>query len=121
MRINRCDIPDRDDGLTVRDDNNVNINGVKIVQINDPDRLGQIVVVAAVNIVPAIKLCTVGGFDFFGIRERCSREGRSEGQRPQRNPVATQAIQNHGTERPFTPPDSAGNRACAPWSLSPRQ
>ena len=60
MRINLGVVPDRDDGLTVREpiDNNVNINEVRIVRINDPDRRGQIVVVAAINVVPAIKLCT---------------------------------------------------------------
>jgi hypothetical protein len=66
VRINLGDVPDHDDGLTVREpfDNNININEVRIVRINDPDRRGQIVVVAAVNVVPAIKLCTAGSFEF---------------------------------------------------------
>ena len=63
MVIARTDlryVPDGHDRLTVWNsiDANVNINEVSFFWIDDPARLLQIVVVAAVNVMPAIKLRT---------------------------------------------------------------
>ena len=65
MGIDFCDIPDHDDGLTVRDSvhPNVKINSCSLVRINDPARRRQMNVVAPINVVPAIKLRTRGSFE----------------------------------------------------------
>ena len=60
MRINLRDITDHDNGLTIRNANyaNVNVDEVGLVRVDDPAGVRNIIVVAAINVVPAIKLCT---------------------------------------------------------------
>ncbi len=65
MCVDFRDVTDHDDGLTVRDPVHldVNINSCSLFRKNDPARRRQMIVVAAVNVVPAIKLCTRGSFE----------------------------------------------------------
>jgi hypothetical protein len=62
--VDFCDVTDHDNGLTVWDPvhPDVNINSCSLVRINDPARRWQTIAVAAVHVVPAIKLRTRGSF-----------------------------------------------------------
>ena len=64
MGVDFRDVSDHDDGLTVRDPvhPDVNINSCSLVRINDPARCRQMIVMTAINVVPAIKLRTRGSF-----------------------------------------------------------
>ena len=65
MGVDFRDVTDHDDGPTVWDPvhPDVNVNSCSLVRINDPPRCRQIIVVAAINVVPAIKVCTCGHFE----------------------------------------------------------
>ena len=63
MPVHLRDIPDHDNRLTTLDAD-VDVNKGSLICINDIARPGQIVVVAGVDVVPAIQLRTVGRPEF---------------------------------------------------------